>query len=203
MPEPFQVAPEMVRVLKPRGRIAILTSCAREEPPIRHAIALGASLIAADVRAECVRRPVLVGRPGRDRTAHSARTAFVAPGKSACGRAPLKGARVAMPGNFAGNSSAPELRGRPWRHLVRSRPPQVRANDTSGHRKRGNVAAIASAPRAVAGYLHARVRGAGGELVLVMRRYVSRSRRNTTRSRHRPCCGTMSWRRSPWLTKRI
>ena len=45
MPEPFQVAHEMVRVLKPRGRIAILTSCAREEPPIRHAIAVGASLI--------------------------------------------------------------------------------------------------------------------------------------------------------------
>ena len=45
MPEPFQVAHEMVRVLKPRGRIAILTSCAREEPPIRHALAMGASLI--------------------------------------------------------------------------------------------------------------------------------------------------------------
>lgn len=45
MPEPFRVAHEMVRVLKPRGRIAILTSCAREEPPIRHAMAVGASFI--------------------------------------------------------------------------------------------------------------------------------------------------------------
>jgi ubiquinone/menaquinone biosynthesis C-methylase UbiE len=64
--EPFQVADEMVRVLKPRDRIAILTSCAREETTdlIRHAIALGASLIAARVRAECVRRSVFVGRPG-------------------------------------------------------------------------------------------------------------------------------------------
>ncbi len=45
VPEPFQVAHEMMRVLKPRGRIAILTSCAPDEPPMRHAVAVGASFI--------------------------------------------------------------------------------------------------------------------------------------------------------------
>jgi ubiquinone/menaquinone biosynthesis C-methylase UbiE len=35
MPEPFRVAGEMVRVLKPGGRIAILTSYAREAEPLR------------------------------------------------------------------------------------------------------------------------------------------------------------------------
>lgn len=45
MPEPFQVANEMVRVLKPGGRAAILTTCALGEPPIRRAMAVGASLI--------------------------------------------------------------------------------------------------------------------------------------------------------------
>ncbi|MBV9350630.1 MAG: methyltransferase domain-containing protein [Mycobacterium sp.] len=45
MPEPFQVANEMMRVLKPGGRVAILTSCAPEQPPIRRAMAVGASVI--------------------------------------------------------------------------------------------------------------------------------------------------------------
>lgn len=45
MPEPFRVADETVRVLKPSGRIALLTSCAREEPAIRPAMAVGAGLI--------------------------------------------------------------------------------------------------------------------------------------------------------------
>lgn len=37
MPEPFTVAHEMVRVLRPGGRIAILTSYASRIPPIRYA----------------------------------------------------------------------------------------------------------------------------------------------------------------------
>ncbi len=45
MREPFEVAQEMVRVLKPGGRIAVLTSCARGEEPIRQAMAVGAGLI--------------------------------------------------------------------------------------------------------------------------------------------------------------
>jgi ubiquinone/menaquinone biosynthesis C-methylase UbiE len=36
MPEPFRVAAEMVRVLKPGGRIAILTSYAPDVAPLRH-----------------------------------------------------------------------------------------------------------------------------------------------------------------------
>ena len=45
MPEPFRVAQEMVRVLTPRGRVAVLTSCARGEQPIRRAMAVGAGVI--------------------------------------------------------------------------------------------------------------------------------------------------------------
>lgn len=45
VPEPFVVAEEMVRVLKPHGRIAVLTSCARGEPPIQQALAVGAGVI--------------------------------------------------------------------------------------------------------------------------------------------------------------
>ncbi len=45
MPEPFRVAAEMVRVVKPRGRIAVLTSCAQDKRPIRQAMALGAGVI--------------------------------------------------------------------------------------------------------------------------------------------------------------
>jgi SAM-dependent methyltransferase len=45
VPEPFVVAEEMIRVLKPHGRIAVLTSCARDERAIRQALALGAGVI--------------------------------------------------------------------------------------------------------------------------------------------------------------
>ncbi len=45
MPEPFRVAEEMVRVVTPGGRIALLTSCARGEQPIQHAMAVGAGVI--------------------------------------------------------------------------------------------------------------------------------------------------------------
>jgi ubiquinone/menaquinone biosynthesis C-methylase UbiE len=45
MPEPFPVAREMVRVLGPGGRIAILTTYAREAAPIRYALATGARVI--------------------------------------------------------------------------------------------------------------------------------------------------------------
>jgi len=45
MPEPYRVAREMVRVLAPGGRIAVLTSYAPDLFPIRTALAIGARLI--------------------------------------------------------------------------------------------------------------------------------------------------------------
>jgi ubiquinone/menaquinone biosynthesis C-methylase UbiE len=42
VPEPFTVAHEMVRVLRPGGRIAILTSYAGQTPAIRYALTAGA-----------------------------------------------------------------------------------------------------------------------------------------------------------------
>lgn len=45
MPEPFRVAHEMVRVLRPGGRVAILTSYAGQVPPLRQAMAAGARVI--------------------------------------------------------------------------------------------------------------------------------------------------------------
>ncbi|MFV0494756.1 class I SAM-dependent methyltransferase [Mycobacterium sp.] len=45
VPEPFRVAGEMVRVLRPGGRIAVLTSCSDQQPAIRAALALSAGAI--------------------------------------------------------------------------------------------------------------------------------------------------------------
>jgi ubiquinone/menaquinone biosynthesis C-methylase UbiE len=45
MPEPFGVAREMLRVLSPGGRIAVLTSYAPEAPAVRQALSAGARLI--------------------------------------------------------------------------------------------------------------------------------------------------------------
>jgi ubiquinone/menaquinone biosynthesis C-methylase UbiE len=45
MPEPFRVAHEMVRVLRPGGRVAILTSYAGQSPPVRQAMNVGARVI--------------------------------------------------------------------------------------------------------------------------------------------------------------
>ena len=45
MPEPFRVAHEMVRVLRPGGRVAILTSYAGQSQPVRHAMTASARLI--------------------------------------------------------------------------------------------------------------------------------------------------------------
>lgn len=45
MPEPFRVAREMVRVLRPGGRIAVLTSYVPDVTPIRFALTSGARVI--------------------------------------------------------------------------------------------------------------------------------------------------------------
>lgn len=45
VPEPFRVAREMLRVLRPGGRIAILTSYAPDTAPIRQALTTGARVI--------------------------------------------------------------------------------------------------------------------------------------------------------------
>jgi SAM-dependent methyltransferase len=45
MPEPFRVALEMVRVLRPGGRVAILTSYAGQSPPVRYVLSAGAGVI--------------------------------------------------------------------------------------------------------------------------------------------------------------
>lgn len=45
MPEPFRIAREMVRVLRPGGRIAILTSYSGQAPPIRYALSTVARAI--------------------------------------------------------------------------------------------------------------------------------------------------------------
>jgi len=45
MPEPFRVAHEMVRVLTPGGRLAILTSYAGQPVPVRRAMTAGARVM--------------------------------------------------------------------------------------------------------------------------------------------------------------
>ena len=45
MPEPYRIAHEMVRVMRPGGRIAILTSYAGQPPPINFALNATARLI--------------------------------------------------------------------------------------------------------------------------------------------------------------
>ncbi len=45
MPEPFRVAHEMVRVLRPGGRMAILTSYAGQPPPVRQVMNVGARVM--------------------------------------------------------------------------------------------------------------------------------------------------------------
>lgn len=45
MPEPFEITREMIRVLRPGGRIAILTSCKGQPPPINLALNTAASVI--------------------------------------------------------------------------------------------------------------------------------------------------------------
>jgi SAM-dependent methyltransferase len=49
VPEPCAVAHEMVRVLRPGGRTAILTSYAGQTPPIRYALTAGAPAIGLTV----------------------------------------------------------------------------------------------------------------------------------------------------------
>ncbi|HEY7053288.1 MAG TPA: methyltransferase domain-containing protein [Mycobacterium sp.] len=45
MPEPLRVAAEMVRVLAPAGRVAILTSCTSSVAPVRMALAPAAAVV--------------------------------------------------------------------------------------------------------------------------------------------------------------
>ena len=76
MPEPFRVAHEMVRVLRPGGRVAILTSYAGQPPPVRQAMTAGARADrAAHVRPGCIHRPVHLIGPDRRATADPAHLA--------------------------------------------------------------------------------------------------------------------------------
>lgn len=62
MPEPLSVAAEMIRVLSPGGRIAILTSCESNVPPVRLAtmpIARGVGLTMFDERTFVDRKSVV------------------------------------------------------------------------------------------------------------------------------------------------
>lgn len=45
MPDPYRVAGDMVRVLRPGGRIAILTSYAPDAPPVRFVLGSGAAVL--------------------------------------------------------------------------------------------------------------------------------------------------------------
>ncbi len=49
IPEPFRVAHEMIRVLRPSGRIAILTSYAGQPPPINLALSTTARLLGVTI----------------------------------------------------------------------------------------------------------------------------------------------------------